>query len=329
MTILAVGGEVECFEFVAGQAFAFEATSGRYIATASRYAMKVQQAVSEITLALPSNQTEIWMHAYLYQEAVGASDYIFFKTLAGGNAYKIALESDGRWSLYKYASSSWGSALATSAAPVIVSAGAQIDIHIKRHASGTFDVFKNGASVVTYSGDTTGDASNFGLIHFYGQTSSSNDMNVSQVIVTDTVDTRGWVLCTLQPTGSGSTSAWAGAYTDIDDTTYDESDYIHTKVTNDVSTFAAADINAGYAGATVKAVAVAMRAYIDIAAVPHHVEAALRASGTNYFSADLSPTNNATPTSAQKIWETDPSTSSAWASVSAVNALEVGVKATA
>lgn len=327
MTLLAIGGEAECFDPVSGQAYAFEATGGRFISTASRYAMKVQQAVSEITLSLPSNQTEIWMHAYIYQEAVGASDYIYFKTLAGALGWKIALESDGRWSVYKRSGAAWGSALATSASSVVVSGGAQIDVHLKVHASGTFNVYKNGSIVVTFAGDTTGDAANTGLIHFFGQTSSSNDMDLSQVIVTDTVDTRGWVLATLTPNGAGTTNAWTGAYTDIDDTTYDEADYLSVTTTAALATFAASNIDSAYTGATVKAVAVALRAEIDIASAVTSLKAALRVSGTDYLSSTLSgPTNDAVSHSGQAIWETDPSTSSAWASLSAVNAAEVGLK---
>lgn len=327
MTILAVGGEAECFEFVSGQAFAFEATGGRFISTASRYAMKVQQGVSEIKLALSATATEIWMHAYIYQEAVGASDYIYFETAAGVAGWKIALEANGRYSVYKYSGASWGSALATSASPVLVSDGGQIDVHLKIHATGTFNVYKNGTLVVTYAGDTTGDSANIGLIHFYGQSSSSNDMDLSQVVVTDTVDTRGWVLATLTPSGAGTTNNWTGAYTDIDDTTYDETDYLSVATTAQLATFAAANIDAAYTGATVKAVAVALRAKIDIASAIVNLKAALRVSGTDYLSANLvGPTNDAVSHSGQAVWETDPSTAAAWASLAAVNAAEVGLK---
>jgi hypothetical protein len=327
VTILKVGGEAECYNPISGQAFAFEATSGRYQSTASRYAMKVQQGVSEITLTLDANVTEMWMHAYIYQEGVAASDYIIFTTIAGTNAYKIALESDGRWSLYKWSSGAWGSALATSASPVIVNGAAAIDIHIKRNATGEFTVYKNGSSVVTFSGDTTGDAANFGLIHFIGLTSASNKMDLSQVVVTDTVDTRGWALCTLTPSGAGTTNAWGGAYTDIDDTTYDEADYLSTSAINNLATFAATDINAIYNSATVKGVAVAVRGGIDIASAVTALKAALHDSGADYVSSNLvGPTNDGVSHSGQNIWETDPATAAAWASVSAVNAVEIGVK---
>jgi hypothetical protein len=327
MTILAVGGEAECFQFVAGQAFAFESTGGRFISTASRYAMKVQQAVSEIDLVLSATATELWMHAYIYQESVGATDYIYFETTAGLAGWKIALESDGRYSVYKYSGASWGSALATSASPVLASAGGQIDVHLKINASGVFNVYKNGSAVVTYSGDTTGDRANCGQIHFYGHTSGSNKMDLSQVIVTDTVDTRGWVLATLTPNAVGDDTDWTGAYTDIADATYDETTYLSATLTAKISTFDATSIDASYTGATVKGVAVALRAEIDVASAITTLKAALRVSGTDYLSSTLAgPTNDAASHSGQAIWETDPSTSAAWASNSAVNAIEVGLK---
>lgn len=327
MTILAVGGEAECFDFIGGQAFAFESTAGRFVSTASRYAMKVQQAVSEITVTLAANQTEVWMHAYIYQEGVAASDYIIFKTLAGVNAFKIALEADGRYSLYKWSGGVWGSALVTSASPVLVNAAAQIDVHIKLNAAGIFNVYKNSIAVATFSGDTTGTSANFGLIHFFGLTSASNKMDLSQVIVTDTVDTRGWALATLPPTGAGTTNAWTGIFSDINDNPYSEGNFLATSVAGNLATFAAQDIDAFYALATVKAVAVALRENIDVASPVVNLKAALRVSGTDYLSANLPGiTNDAVTRNGQNIWETDPSTSAAWASLAAANAAEPGVK---
>lgn len=57
MGIYAVGGEEDCFYTVSGQAFATETTSGRYVSTLSRGAMKVTEATSEIELNFSSNIT--------------------------------------------------------------------------------------------------------------------------------------------------------------------------------------------------------------------------------------------------------------------------------
>ncbi len=330
MAIYAVGGEADCFEPVSGQSYAVE-TSGsgtRYEANASRGAMRVTAGSSELILNFPDgDETEIWAHMFLYQESVGTtSDWLVFKTAAGDNAYKIAMGSGGTWALHMYDGATWSAALATSVSPVIVDAGAAIDIHILRHAStGVFEVFKDGVSVAQFTGDTLGDAAGIGSIHWVGQAGGSSELNVSQVIVASE-NTIGWKLVTLHATGNSATNtAWANDYTAIDEFTYDSGDYIETNATNQVETFSAADINAGYSTYNVKAVAVAARATNDSGSVVTDIQAALRVSSTNYFSANLGLDKDSTEHSVQTFFEVNPNTSAAW-SQSEVNSAEFGLK---
>lgn len=326
MAVLAVGGEADCYEPFSGSAFAEETTAGRFDANASRTSMKVRSGVSDVELFLSANVTEAWIHAYIYQESVSAQDYIIIQTIAGVNAFKIALESDGRWSLYKWSGAAWGSALATSASPVLVNAAGHIDIHIKLNATGSFSVTKDAVSVVSFTGDTTGDSANFGRIHFRGGAGASENMDLSQVIVADE-DTTNWVLQTQDVSADGTTMQWeTGDHTTVDESGYNNADFISTPTVGNVDTFATNNINAAWTNYTVKAVVVAMRGSIDPASPVTHVQAAVRVGGTNYFSSNLALANDGSEHSAQNVFSTNPNTSGAWSQTTA-NSAEGGVKA--
>ena len=334
MTVYAVGGEADCYTVVSGQAYGHETTGGgtsyatnRYINTAARGGMKVEQGVSEIELMFSANVTSAYIHAHLYQEAVAGTvnDWIQIKQLDGDPAFRIGLNSDGTWSAYKYSGATWSAALASTAGSVISAGGAQIDIYINVHAStGEFRVYKDGTEVLTFTGDTSIDNSNFGRVHFKGQTGTANELIVSQVIAASE-STIGWVLATLSPDGNGANTAWTGSYTDIDEFVLDTGDYIEAIATNLVETSTVSNINAAYSTYNVKALAVGVHASNDSGSVVSDLQAAVRVSSTNYFSPNLSLPKDGLNYSKQYIWETNPNTSAAW-SQTTVNAVEVGVK---
>lgn len=326
MAIYAVGGEADCFYPVSGQDYAFETTAGRYVSTASRGAMKVAETVSEIELNFTANITEGYIHMYLYQEAIAGAvdDWIQIKKLDGSNAFRIGLNGDGTWDLDKYSGAAWNN-LTTSAGSIISSGAGAIDVYIKVDGTvGEFSVWKDGTQVATFSGDTSIDNASFGRIHWKGQTGTTNELDVSQVIVSSE-STIGWVLMTLYPDGNGANTSWTGSYTDIDEFSLNTADYIEAIATNLIETSTVSNINAAYSTYNVKAVAVAMRASNDSGSVINDLQAVVRVSGINYTSPNLSLPKDGTDYSRQYIWETNPNTAAAW-SQSAVNALEVGVK---
>lgn len=327
MTIYAVGGEADCFEPVSTQTFAFEATAGRFEANASRNALKITTAVSEVELFLPANQTEIWMHEYIYQEGVSAeNDWLQFKTISGSYGWRIKLAGTGEWTAQVFRGAAWVDLGSISASPVAVNVAAIIDIHIKIHATlGVFTVFKNSVAIMTFTGDTTGDFSNIGRIRWKGLTGGSNELNLSQVVVAS-VSTVGWKLATMNATGnSGTNTAWTGDYTDVDEADLNTADFINTVNTGDVETYANADINAAYSAYSVKAVAVGARLNNDSASAVADAQAALRTASTNYFSASLSLPHDSNDYSRQNVWETNPNTTNPWTQ-SEANGLEFGLK---
>jgi hypothetical protein len=326
MAVYVVGGEADCFTPVSGQDYAFETTSGRYVSTASRGAMKVAQTVSEIELFFPANLTETYIHMYLYQENVAGAvdDWIQIKKLDGSNAFRIGLNSDGTWDLDKYSGSTWVN-LTTAAASVLSNAAGSIDLFIKVDGTvGEFRVWKDGTEIITYTGNTSIDNASFGRIHWKGQTGTTNELDVSQVIVSSE-STIGWVLATLYPDGNGANTSWTGSYTDIDEFQLNTADYIEAIATNLIETSSVSNIHASYSTYNVKAVGVAMRASNDSGSVINDLQAVVRTSSINYTSPNLLLPKDGADYSRQYIWEVNPNTSAAW-SQAAVNGVEIGVK---
>lgn len=93
--------------------------------------------------------------------------------------------------------------------------------------NGTINVFMNGLPFLTYTGDIRlSGVSGFDTV-IIGPFSTSTifSSRFSELIVADE-DTRKFYVKTLAPNAAGDTNEWTGAYTDIDEITYDSTDKI-------------------------------------------------------------------------------------------------------
>ena len=328
MAIYAVGGEADCYEPVSGQTFVFDTTGGRFDANACRGGQKILQGTSEIELFFPGgNQTEIWVHMNLYIEALANADgYLVFQQADGDDVYRLNLNADGSIEFDFWSGAAWVNLATSAAAAVAATTLFDLDFHILDDGTtGTIDIYVDGVSVLTFGpGDTRGDNTGVGRILFSGTTGGTNEFVVSQVIVASE-STIGWKLATNHATGNGANTAWDGDYTDIDEADLDTGNFIQTDVVDEVETFTNENINAAYSTYSVKAVVVAARANNDVASSIGDIQAALRLSGVNYFSTDLSLPQDSADHSVQAIFETNPDTTDPWTQ-SEVNGAEFGVK---
>lgn len=328
MAVIAVGGEADTYTLVSGSAFAHESTAGRYESNASRTAMLITAGASEIRLPF-TGSTSFWLHFYAYQEGLPASaaDAIVIMNSAGTEGeYKVIMNTDGSWTFQKFKSASWSTIGSTTAAVAVINnSAAAFDFQIVRHiTTGTFNVFKDGVSIFSFSGDTDTDSVP-ASVKFTGTTTNTRELNISQVIVADE-STVGWKLQTLYPDGNGANTSWTGDYTAVDEAVYASGDFIETNTLNNIETYTAANINAAYSSYNVKAVVVAARASNDSGSAINDLQMVVRTSATNYTSSNVGLTKDGQEYSVQAVWNTNPNTASAWTQ-SEVNALEVGVKA--
>ena len=143
---------------------------------------------------------------------------------------------------------------------------------------------------------------------------------VSQVIIADE-PTIGWRLLTRYPNGAGTSSAWTGTYTDVDEIVYDDADFCNSSTNGQVEQFT--QTGPAITGYTVRAVGVYARAKRG-ASGPTNLQIGLRSSGTDYFSA--SKALSVGYSAYGEIWETNPATSAAWLNT-AIDALQPSIKA--
>jgi len=323
MAILTVGGEADCFLLWTG-AFVNDNTAGRFDADASRTSLVIEQGVSEYQLPIADAPTELYVHMYLYVDGVAADDFIFFYGDLG-DAIKITLESDGRWSFYKYISDAY-TLLATTTNPVLVDAAGAIDIYINISAVGTIRLSLDGTEILLYEGDTTGDSSYFSDIVWQG--ASGMTANLSQVIVAD-ADTIGMKLVTLPVTGAGAISDWTGNYSNIDEADLNEADFISALEVDTVSVFQMTDIPSAFAGYAALAFAVAMTGNNPADTFIGNIQAAVRPDSTVFYSGDSTTlAQDGITTGSVFVFNQDPSTSAAWTKAR-VNGTQIGVKSVA
>lgn len=327
MAILSAGSEADAFNLVAGSSYAHEATAGRFEATVSRLAMLVTSAASEIRHKFASPVGTFWTHVYLYLESPpGTSqDLILWETTAGTETpYKVIVNSDGTWTFQRYVSAAFVT-IGTTAASVLNNAAGVLDFQIVRAASGgIFNVYLNGASIFTFTGNTNTD-SLIGQLRFKGLVGASNEMNVSQIIIADE-PTLGFKCVTLTPNANGANTAWTNDYTAIDEAVYDSADFIETNTVNAIETYGLSDIPAGLSTFNVKAVVVATRSSNDSGSTITDIQGAVRLAGVNYFSANMGLTKDGNEYSVQAVFNTNPATAAAWTQAE-VNGAEAGLRA--
>jgi hypothetical protein len=145
----------------------------------------------------------------------------------------------------------------------------------------------------------------------------------SGVFVADE-DTRNMNFVAMAPLGSGANSGWTGAYTDIDETGYSDTDFISTTTVDAISTFNFGNVPTKYANYKVKAVAIGARA-TGSGSAPTKVHGAIRTGGVNYDKAAEMGTP-VTFAALNVIWQTNPGTGIAF-TIAEVDAAEFGFKA--
>lgn len=194
------------------------------------------------------------------------------------------------------------------------------DVYFKRGASGVIKIFIDGGLMYSATGnfstvDTTWDAVIL----------NSNDGNstVFGGFMVGDAPMFNHRLDTMRPSAAGTTNAWNGAYTDIDDAPYaDRADAVHTNTPSAAYTFNYEDAASLAASYDIKALMVASIGSLDSGASISDIELYMRHSGTNYTYASLGFIAGNGDFGGQQIFHTDP-LGSAW-TTSTINAIEIG-----
>jgi len=196
----------------------------------------------------------------------------------------------------------------------------KIDMQVINYgATATVNVYVDGASVISYTGDVT--VSGITSLNCVGLNALfGNQQGVSEIIVAD-VDTRGLSLMTMAPTGAGTTDAWTGAYTDVNEATTSDATALNTNTASQDEQFNITDLLAG--SFAIQAVRVAARTALAGGSTPVGIQLGFNSGGSVAVGATKTPAT--TYGLVDQIFATNPVTSAAWVQ-SDMNALQMNLR---
>lgn len=145
--------------------------------------------------------------------------------------------------------------------------------------------------------------------------------NVSQVIIA-TESTIGMAVMTGYPSGAGANTAWGGTFVDIDETVYDDTDFI-SSATNGQRESVAVTLVSAITGYNVRAYCVNARAKKGSSG-PANLQLSVRVGATDYDSS--SKALDLGYGSWGNVWEDNPATAVDWTAAEAT-AAQAGVEA--
>ena len=326
-TVLWAGSED--VDFPNGAAACTNTTAGRF---RSSYARATAYACSGGTYAT-SNAfaggavTSVWLSArtFLYGCCMSNNGAKLIGLAKSGTNSSLwiglAAGSSSILALWKYDNTTWTQLAAESSGTFAADTITKLDMQVISYGgSATVNIYTNGgASVrVTYTGNVVaGTASTLDSVII---TNSGNTGFTSEVIVSD-LDTRSLSLVTLAPSLAGTSNAWTGAFTDVNETTISDATLVSTTVSGNNFQCNLTDLPAGsFSIQGVKLVARSMKAGAGITSVAPGI----------YTSATVNvPTATAlstTWTSVETLYQgTNPVTSSNWTSGD-INGLQLNLQ---
>lgn len=198
------------------------------------------------------------------------------------------------------------------------------DFEIVTGASGKFNVWREGTLVFSFSGDVTTQTT-INRVAFASHHTSAV-ASCSEMIVADST-TIGMKLFQMFPNAAGDTNTWTGTQTAIDDTVYDETDYVETNTVNNVCIFNHNDITTTLVGnRTIVGIFQAAAGTIQSASTPTDVQGVVKTGGNTFTSASQSFSTSGARSLLAAAWTTNPNTAAAWTTTE-INAVQFGYKA--
>lgn len=188
-------------------------------------------------------------------------------------------------------------------------------------ASGTVNVYCDGALIITFTGNlVTGGITNLDSV-FVNCSNGSDQWCASEFIVADE-DTRAFIgLVTMAPTGAGTTDQWTGAYTDVNETTNSDATTVYTNTATQDEQFNVTDVPAGNFG--VKAVVVNARVTSPAGSTATKVALGFNSGGS--VAVGTSQTATTAWELKQQIFAQNPVTSADW-TLASMNALQLNLR---
>jgi len=172
--------------------------------------------------------TSGWLHCQIYPSS-SFGPYLVVGLVAdnGWAGYWIG-KGTNTYRLYKYTASGYVQVDEEAGTSVINANMQSLDMCLTNYgASGNIKVYFNGTEIIDYTADLTiSGVTEFTRVGLAGSHVGGR-ATLSEIIVANE-DTRNMSLVTLAPNAAGDVNSWTGAYTDIDETAWADTDLIYT-----------------------------------------------------------------------------------------------------
>lgn len=264
MTILFCGGELDDFVLTDAPT---HSTNSTYFRTA--YARAAMTCSNSGTVGLAASFTASSAFSVTFQglhdAPVGYGTNPFLSLRTGGSArLRLRYASSGGSTsnrpviLESVTSGGVATTLATSVTTLPDDIRRRWDVIVDYQVSGRVRVYIDGVSLIDYSGDVTASSATTldSLFLACQSTSSSNNVNQYSEVIVSTQDSRTLSLVTMVPNAAGTTSAWTGAYTDVDELTAADVDVLTSATALQVTSVNTTGMPSGWSNLTVTAVKV-------------------------------------------------------------------------
>jgi len=274
--------------------------------------------------------TSFWLHAQLYLGSfIANSRYIGLAQTANGTPSGLYVGNDSsgtvsnKLALWKLDGTTW-TELASEVNTSLVTGPENLDMHVANFgASATVNIYLSNNLVLTYSGSTTiSGVSNLDCVSLPG-TNGGPYAYLSEVIVTDTVDTRAMSLLTMAPNAAGDVNNWTtGTYANINPTAINDASVIAVNTTGQDFQANLIDLPAGSFG-IVQAVKAAVRSEITAGAVPTSLKIGVKTNST--VNVDAGHAQTTAFLTYERLMPINPVTSAAWLA-SEMNPLQIDLQ---
>lgn len=300
-------------------------TDARYNANLSRHAIRCNGTGPNFACVGASAFTDFWLHiswASRFADDDGNNMLRFYNS-SGTEVFRVDVVAPSEdFQAYYWNGSSFVAVGSSWFMDDSTSGGVhELVIHIECGGSGAFEAFYDGA-LVDSGAVASASVDNIKEVRFYDSDSSTTfGTFYSEMIFSDEALV-GATLETQWPTGNGTDADGTGAYTDVDEATRSDVDYIvlanvgeKQSITYDAFTETQDAVLAYVLSATIGC----------DASGPSQVRAYIVVGGTRYYSSPVTVSLSILPYNF--VWETNPATAAAW-SVAQIEAVtECGIEA--
>jgi hypothetical protein len=210
-----------------------------------------------------------------------------------------------------------------------------IDCQLTYSTSGTFTLYVNGVSLLTYSGDVTASSgvTTIGQVTF-GSCSFNNNTLTCQTfwseLLVATVSTLSAGVLTLAPTGDGVTQSWTpNTVGNINPLVINDSNSVATSTANALSEWTT---NSTIPSGIWNVMALVQEARVEVGGSgPQHFEWLLHVGSSDYVQGYVAPITSYANYNASSgsVWSVNPSTGIAWATSDFGSGFNIGIESLA